>query len=430
MTLSIMRRVAWVALAGAALAAPVSAAAQTCADLSQSAGGTRTLTASQSVTFTTAAGDMVSIEQAVFGEISINGGAFDAAPSALAIDASTAGSLTVRAKVGIDFPVIVSCSVGGDHMTDAVEGLAVSRGWNGILTLPIIPNRVDAPSDAAFSGVAADGSGVVSFDLSLASFDALRGGDAFGAWARGTYSFVWDGSGAVDVDGHIGTLQIGVDYRPADGVVVGLLALGDWIRRDADGAAPTADGVGVMTGPYGAVEIDEDVFIEGMALVGWAWNTATSISGAEADYDSRRILLTARLSADEQRGRWMLRPQARVSWYAERSEAFFDGDGMAVDAGTEQLLQVRAGGEAGFDVLRDDRLLRPFVGADLVWSAADGRSGVGGSADGASGGSATLLGGVEGRIGDATFRGQATYDGLGGDINAFTASFDLRIPFR
>lgn len=376
-------------------------------------------------------GDVLTFSTTVNVLVALDNGAPAAATSPLAITDAQLATISLD-----DDPTgqTVTCTPGpedgGDPTEAAVDGLSKARGWAIVNDLPNLPNRIEPKETATVSGLGDSAGGVASFDGSIGSFNAFGVDGVFSAWVRGSYAYVSEDRTLGDIDSDVGQLQLGVDYRPTDRAVIGLMLHGDVIEQDSAANQASADGVGFMIGPYGAYQLDQNFYLEGVALFGRAFNTATATNGVDSDYDSDRLLLSTRLSGDIFVDQWNLRPGARVTYYAERNESFVDGLGAAIAEDTETLGQIRVGGEVGYDLLSDGRVLRPFVGADGVYSFASDDSVVTGGGGGADGLTATLSAGVEASLGGASVRGRFAYDGLGeGDFEALRGSAEIRLPF-
>ncbi|MEO1503012.1 MAG: autotransporter outer membrane beta-barrel domain-containing protein [Pseudomonadota bacterium] len=307
----------------------------------------------------------------------------------------------------------------------AVEVLAQSRGRSVISNTPDFSAGLATNDTANATADATAAAGVFSFDARLGAL----GDSDYTLWTRGGVTYVNDDTDLDDIDTVIGYLQVGLGFRPTPRSLIGLMIQGDLSEQDADGAA-TADGVGFLIGPYGALQLSDFMFLDAAALVGRAYNTAETSSGDEADYDSDRLYLTAKLSGRFEQGQWRFKPALRGAYYVEQSESFRIG-GVEIDESTDSLGQVRLGGEIGYDLYKDERVLRPFIGVEGVYSFANGGSTVDAAADGADGVSASLSGGVEGQIGAASLEGRLTYDGLGdSDYSAYGGSLMLVIPLN
>ncbi len=333
--------------------------------------------------------------------------------------------------------ITVTCR-GTGSTADAVGSLANNRGISWIDSLPNFANRVSNPGAAGeptaqLIGNGADGGGVIAFNASVSTFDALEGGRGFGIWAKGAYSYFDDRGSAQSVDGAYGVLQGGIDYRLSDQIVIGIMGQGDIYDDDEKSGIASASGVGFLAGPYAAVEIAASTFFEAAVLGGQAYNTARTTTGAKADYDSDRLLMTARFSGDYTDGRLVFRPGLRFTWYAERTEDFVDGGGALVEGRTDSLGQVLAGPEVGYDLLSDERVLRPFVGLNGLYTVTRGKSSTttNGVVSGGDGLSGQVKGGVEAEIGAARLRGEVSYSGIAGDdFRALSGSLSARIPLN
>lgn len=412
--------------------------ASDCVALDPTQGGTpRVLGSPGSVSINVIAGEVISVS-GVNPSYSFTppGGAPSAHVASQTFAIASAGVATVSNDPSQN-DLTVTCSVGGGQTADAVGSLANNRGVASINSLPNFANRIGDPGSgggptAVLNGIGDSNGGVIAFDAAIASFDALEGGLGFGMWAKGAYTYFDDRTGGQELDGGFGMLQGGVDYRLSARGVVGIMAQGDIFDDDETAGVASASGVGFLVGPYAAVEVAPNTFLEAAALGGRAYNTARAATGAKADYESDRLLLTARASGDYVHDRLVFRPGLRFTYYAERSEDFVDGGGAFIEGHTETLGQVMLGPEVGYDLLADERVLRPFAGVHGLYSFSEGRrTSTNGVVAGADGLSAMIRGGVESEIGATRLRGEVSYSGLGGDdFRALSGSLSARIPLN
>lgn len=342
----------------------------------------------------------------------------------------TAGTITITSAT-VTGGVFGSGDAGGSAETaqtsSDVESAALSSGRAVIASTPDLPGRLDGPGAGALDVSASDAGGVASFDADLITMDLGRD-RRLGVWARGTFSYFTDGSSATEVQGRVGTGQLGVDVAWSDRFAFGLMLHGD--LTDQSSGAGEVDSLGVLVGPYAVVDLGSGLTFDALAALGRGFHTHTTASGLEADYESGRLYLSGRLSGDFGFGAWALRPSVHAAWYAERSEDFTDGDGGFVEGGTDSLGQLRFGPEVAYTFDLESGTIRPFVGWRGVWTWVDGRTDSGAS-DSAGGFSGAASGGFELRFGDVTGRAEVSLDGVGdGDYSAVTGALLLRAPLN
>lgn len=335
-----------------------------------------------------------------------------------------AGVSTVEV-ITVEGPLTVTCTDGepNDNAGANVEGAAIANARNTIVNTPDFTSRIgggDGGGSTATMNIA-DG---------VATFDVIDGETGLGVWARGLYGGFDVDTPGFDADGDTITVQGGVDYRVSPRVTLGVMGQGDWIDLEGGNGVDT-DGGGYLVGPYIAAALTESVFFETMIMGGQSFNTETATNGVEADYDATRFFATGRLSGAYYSGQWLVRPDARLSYYVEDSDAFTDGNGVAVGSQTTSLGQFTFGPEVGYDLVAGPQTVRPFVGLRGVVSFAEGDAAVNGTASGADGFSGRVNGGLEATLGRASFRGELIYDGLGDDdFEYLTGAAYLRLPLN
>lgn len=155
----------------------------------------------------------------------------------------------------------------------------------------------------------------------------LEGDRRIGAWSRGAFSYFTDGASAVEALGRSGAIQVGLDMAWSDRAVVGVMAHGD--LTDQSSGAGEVESLGFLVGPYGVVRLGRGLTFDALVAAGQGFLTYASMSGSEADYQSKRFFVSARLSGDYAYDAWSFRPSLQAAWCAERSDSFVDGDGSA-----------------------------------------------------------------------------------------------------
>lgn len=348
--------------------------------------------------------------------------------------------------VGLSFGVQGTLSFDPDDTAQtAVQSLTTSRASVALANIPTLSGRMSG-GGSTVSGSGGDANGSISFSTSLSDMRraaAMSGDDgavaAFGLedrpsvdfWIGGSYTYFESDFAGVASQGDVGMLQLGIDTRLSDTVLVGVAAFGDLLSSDVV-TGVEASGVGFMAGPYAVLSLNDNLYVEGLAAVGQAFNEVDDPAVGSAEYDSERLLVTARVSGDFRYDAWSLRPATRVTYYAERQEEFLDGGGTLVPESTTELGQLRFGPEIAYDLeMIDGPRVRPFFGAEGVWAFLQTEQLINGARVAADDFSASVSAGFDANLGPASLRAAGRYDGLGAeDFDAITGELQVRIPLN
>jgi hypothetical protein len=144
-------------------------------------------------------------------------------------------------------------------------------------------------------------------------------------WAEGTLAKFEIGYG----DGNFAILHLGADYLASKNLLVGATAQLDWIDFDTTGDA-TTKGKGFMVGPYITARLSENLFFDARVTAGTASNDISPYGTYVDSVDSNRTLTSAALIGSFQRGKMTVRPEARLNWFIEESDAYKDSLGVMV----------------------------------------------------------------------------------------------------
>jgi hypothetical protein len=144
-------------------------------------------------------------------------------------------------------------------------------------------------------------------------------------WAEGTLAKFEIGKG----DGNFAILHVGADYLATKNLLIGATAQLDWIDFDTTGDA-TTKGKGFMAGPYITARLSESLFFDARVTAGTASNDISPYGTYVDSVDSNRTLTSAALIGSFQRGDMTIRPEARLNWFVEESDAYKDSLGVMV----------------------------------------------------------------------------------------------------
>ncbi|MCK7613612.1 choice-of-anchor D domain-containing protein [Roseibium sediminicola] len=184
-------------------------------------------------------------------------------------------------------------------------------------------------------------------------------------WAQGTFAITDNNSS----NSHTGLLFAGVDYRYKDRAVFGLLGQLD-ITEETNGAANTsANGVGWMAGPYAALRVHQNFYLDGLATYGQSYNTVNALGLFEDDFRTQRFLLQGGLTGDfKLTETTRVSPFARITYYYEEQDSYTDTLGRLIPSQDFDLGRLEFGPKVTWDLVLDDRLLfSPFLSLSGIY---------------------------------------------------------------
>ncbi len=280
--------------------------------------------------------------------------------------------------------------------------------------------------------------GPASFAASLSRMRLGADGDPaapylphrFDIWVEGDYQrFDFD---AALSEGHFGVVKLGIDYKVAPGLLVGIMAQYDTTSFDSSAAGLEIDGDGWMVGPYAAARLSQHVFLDGRLLWGGSDNDMES-AGTTGSFSTDRFLASARLSGRWEREAWLITPSAEIVYFQDESESFTDSAGTNVASQKAELGRFTAGPRVGYRIQRDDGVLMPYGAARVVWDFIDPdavRPDTGADLDLSRINAQFELGLRMSWTSGASAEVGATYEGLGGDYDATGVRAAVTIPLN
>ncbi|MFT3809276.1 MAG: Calx-beta domain-containing protein [Micropepsaceae bacterium] len=342
------------------------------------------------------------------------GGASDG--SASAFGKTFASGLPFSADIGAD-QVRFAMSLSGlrkqgdaDHRFNAVND-------NGV------PASL-AASAAPASGLAATAAG------DAAAAMTARSGPRFDVWVEGLLATF---DAAANSEGSFAIVHAGADYLVSDNVLVGIGLQGDWL--DMDTATGNLDSSGWLAGPYFTARLADGLYLDARAAWGGA-NFDVSPFGTYTDkVSSDRALYSAALIGSFEMGNLTIRPEGRVTWYKETTEAYIDSLSVAIPEVEIKTGEVSLGPDFEWTLKQQNGgVFMPKIGFDLVWTFQQDNTAT--QFTGAPGLDETgMRGRVEGGLAyidprGVEFGGSLFYDGIGGgDYSAWGGSLKLRFGF-
>ncbi|MEP2808104.1 MAG: autotransporter domain-containing protein [Rhizobiaceae bacterium] len=210
--------------------------------------------------------------------------------------------------------------------------------------------------------------------LSKAEFDARHAPSGSGTnntmdvWMEGAYGeFEAD-----ENEGVFGIVHFGADYLVTPDVLFGVGGQVDWIESESTADNSEVEGLGFMIGPYVTARLDPKLLFDGRLAWGQSTNDVSPFGSYTDEVESERLLATGALIGQfEFTDSLTMLPEARLSWYHEETDAYFDFYGIiipstSVETGTLEFGPTFRG---NFD-LATQGMLQPFVGAKGIWTFA------------------------------------------------------------
>lgn len=187
----------------------------------------------------------------------------------------------------------------------------------------------------------------------------------YDVWVEGQYTKF----NATAGDGTFAILHAGADYLVTEDLLVGLGTQFDWIDMDAASANGTADGWGFMIGPYMTAKIVEGLYLDARGAWGRSYNHVSPDGTYEDPFDGTRWLATAALIGDFKAGDFTISPEARLSYFREKSEAFVDSLLVPIPSVTTETGTFTFGPTISRKIaMENDTVFTPFTTVSGIWT--------------------------------------------------------------
>lgn len=246
-------------------------------------------------------------------------------------------------------------SVGADRMSFSYS-LGRSRAID----------RAQHASAPGFAGVTPIGAGAqLGLGVSAAADPTAMpsGGDRFDLWVEGLLA----GFNSAGGDGTFAIVHAGADYLVTPDLLLGVGIQVDWTDMDTD-AGGTVSGVGVMAGPYMTARLGENLYFDARAAWGTSKNDISPFGTFEDSFDATRSLYTAALIGDFASGNMTIQPQARLTYFRERTDPYVDSLSVAIPGMTVTTGQLAIGPQFSWRMVRESgAVLTPRVKLDAVY---------------------------------------------------------------
>lgn len=255
---------------------------------------------------------------------------------------------------------------------------------------------------------------------------------AIDVWFEGTYDyFSYDRS-----KGSFGLLKAGVDYKLAPGFIVGAMAQFDHTMDKSAAFGYLVKGNGWMAGPYSALRLAPNLFLDGRILWGYSSNEVAPYLKAVDSFETERMLAAIRLSGQWIWNNFKLMPSIEFVHFDDKSAAYVNQDGLAIGSQRVVIDRMIFGPELRYSShLSNDLTIDYHVGFKGLWdlsplslqaldegAMAERRSSLHGRVD---------LGVSLQNDGGPTIGVGASLEGLGGDGYSARSTYGtLRIPLN
>jgi outer membrane autotransporter protein len=144
------------------------------------------------------------------------------------------------------------------------------------------------------------------------------------AWIDGKYSWI-EGQGEVDHSkGPLANVMVGIDYRLASRVVLGVMGTYEDSRLETQGALPLAQKTeGYGGGAYVGVTVTPNIIFSGLASYAAIDNELDRSRNGDADSD--RVQLSGSFTGYWYSGKTRFSPSVTLSWSKEWQDKYSDG---------------------------------------------------------------------------------------------------------
>ncbi len=256
-----------------------------------------------------------------------------------------------------------SATIGADqaHFAMSLSGLRARGDRDHRFNAPVNDNGV--PASLAASVEPASGAAITQAGAATAA--AMDGRTyRFDAWVEGTFARF---DGAASSEGDFAIIHAGADYLVSDNVLLGVGIQGDWLNMDT--ASGTLDSSGWLAGPYLSARIAPNLYVDARAAWGGASFDVSPFGTYTDTVDSDRELYSAALIGAFESGNLTVRPEARVSWYKETTDAYVDSLSVAIPSVEIKTGEVTFGPTFEWAILQPSgATLKPSFGFDIVWT--------------------------------------------------------------
>lgn len=220
--------------------------------------------------------------------------------------------------------------------------------------------------DAGRTSGASTAGGSTSAPQVSANGDIPNASDArFDIWVEGAYAQFDTSEG----DGDFYMLSAGADWIASDRLLIGLGVQVDMTDMTGALAGSSIQGTGYLAGPYLTARLRDGLYFDGHIAFGQSFNQVSPFGVYEDDVDAERGFISAALIGDVREGNWTFRPEGRLSYFREETEAYIDSLSVAIPS-----LEVETGSFTFSPAIRyrydlaQGGSFEPFASLESIWT--------------------------------------------------------------
>ncbi len=226
------------------------------------------------------------------------------------------------------------------------------------------------------------GSGNYNFATSLDQvtraanqIQVMQGGTAthesrrFDVWFEGSFNKF---NGSAGSGGDFAIAHLGADYLMSPDLLVGGMLQYDRLTDSNDSDTSRTEGTGWMVGPYVTARLQENLYLDARVAGGKSDNDVTPVGTYTDSFSSTRWLADISLTGEFTQGRWTIRPNAGLSWLADKQNAYTNTLGVTIPSQTVSQGQLKFGPTISTQFLGSDGWrYEPALTLDAIYSHAN-----------------------------------------------------------
>ena len=174
----------------------------------------------------------------------------------------------------------------------------------------------------------------------------MQGGTAthesrrFDVWFEGSFNKF---NGSAGSGGDFAIAHLGADYLMSPDLLVGGMLQYDRLTDSNDSDNSRTEGTGWMVGPYVTARLQENLYLDARVAGGKSDNDVTPVGTYTDSFSSTRWLADISLTGEFTQGRWTIRPNAGLSWLADKQNAYTNTLGDIIPSQTVSQGQLKFG---------------------------------------------------------------------------------------
>ena len=209
----------------------------------------------------------------------------------------------------------------------------------------------------------------------------MQGGTAthesrrFDVWFEGSFNKF---NGSAGSGGDFAIAHLGADYLMSPDLLVGGMLQYDRLTDSNDSDNSRTEGTGWMVGPYVTARLQENLYLDARVAGGKSDNDVTPVGTYTDSFSSTRWLADISLTGEFTQGRWTIRPNAGLSWLADKQNAYTNTLGVTIPSQTVSQGQLKFGPTISTQFLGSDGWrYEPTLTFDAIYSHANTSGGGG-----------------------------------------------------